>query len=403
MSLPENPITRNEMYLSKIAGEETQIPDHPVTREEMYLDYIARHSGDQPVVDPYPTEDSENLVASGGVFASEAEIKESIGDITDELGNTDISSIGNGKVTGAIAFLHGKNAWQSQTAGFHNEIYRGNNITNYLTDGSLWNRIKGAGGYELFEDLYLGDYITVGNNSYAIVDFDYYIRCGSVDITEHHVVMMPTANMNIPEGTVLYGSEDTLELLTTANVGETVTYQEGASLFKWNATKEDPNTHTTKGGYKYSRIRQVIMKAADTIVTNAFGVNHVKPITVLYHNPSDENASGVASGWTWFADDDWSSATRKSICDLPNETQIYGQQVWGRGSAYTNMGYEVGIDKFQFSICALHRVFVNIRAVWWLRSVYSAAIAAYVGGNGNANYGGSASTFGVRPRFLLVG
>lgn len=45
MSLPSNPITRQERYLSKIAGEETSIPDYPITREEQYLDYIARHGG----------------------------------------------------------------------------------------------------------------------------------------------------------------------------------------------------------------------------------------------------------------------------------------------------------------------------------------------------------------------
>jgi hypothetical protein len=289
-------------------------------------------------------------------------------------------------------------------AGFHNSIYRGKNITSYLTDGSLWNRIKGAGGYELFADLFLGDYITVGSNSYAIVDFDYYIRCGQTDINEHHIVMMPTGNMNIPAGTTLYGTSDTLTFINTANAGVEVSSQESATAFKWNATMENPNAHTTAGGYKFSRMRTVIMKAADTIVVNAFGSAHVKPITVLYYNPSAATDSGLANGWAWFDSTDWSSDTRKSICDLPNETQVYGQQVWGRGSVYTNVGYEVGIDKFQFAIFALQRNFADTRATWWLRSVHSAAYAAYVSYAGDASYdGGSAYAFGVRPRFLLVG
>lgn len=45
MSLPENPITREEQYLSKIAGQGFPIPDYPITREEQYLDYIAKHGG----------------------------------------------------------------------------------------------------------------------------------------------------------------------------------------------------------------------------------------------------------------------------------------------------------------------------------------------------------------------
>ena len=291
----------------------------------------------------------------------------------------------------------------SNEAGFHNGIYRGKNITSYLTDGSLWNRIKGASGYKLFDDLYVGDYITVGNNSYAIVDFDYYLRCGSTSVGDHHIVMMPTGNMNIPEGTALYGASGTLQFINTANAGVEVSPQENATAFKWNATMENPNTNSTAGGYKYSRMRQVIMKAANTIVINAFGAAHVKPIMPIYPNPANETASGIASGWAWFNSTDQTDPLAQSICDLPNETQIYGQQVWGRGTAYQNVGYEVGIDKMQFAICALHRPFVNTRADWWLRSVDSASHASGVNGNGLAATAGTAAARGVRPRFLLVG
>ena len=45
MALPDKPITRKEQYLSKIAGQGTDIPDKPITREESYLDYIANHGG----------------------------------------------------------------------------------------------------------------------------------------------------------------------------------------------------------------------------------------------------------------------------------------------------------------------------------------------------------------------
>lgn len=40
MSLP-NPITRKEQYLAKAAGESVSIPEEPHTREEMYLKQIA--------------------------------------------------------------------------------------------------------------------------------------------------------------------------------------------------------------------------------------------------------------------------------------------------------------------------------------------------------------------------
>lgn len=38
----DTPITREEKYLSKIAGDDTIIPTYPVTRVEIYLDRIAR-------------------------------------------------------------------------------------------------------------------------------------------------------------------------------------------------------------------------------------------------------------------------------------------------------------------------------------------------------------------------
>lgn len=294
----------------------------------------------------------------------------------------------------------------SATAGAHNGIYRGKDISSYFSDGSLWSRINGTNGYSLFEDLYVGDYIVINGRSYTIVDFDYYIRCGDTDFNTHHLVMMPTGVMSIPAGTVLYNpdtsaTQETLTFINTANAGVTVSSQETATAFKWNATMADPNTHNTNGGYKYSRMRTVIMRAADTIVVGDFGASHVKAINPIYPNPSDANASGLASNWTWFNNSDWTNPLRKSICDLPNETQVYGQQVWGRGNAYTNMGYEVGVDKFQFAIFALHRNFANIRSYWWLRSVFSASLAAHVNYNGHAHYYGSSTAFAVRPRFLI--
>ncbi len=42
MALPK-PITRREMYLSNMAGEDTPLPEKPITREEMYLNTIAEH------------------------------------------------------------------------------------------------------------------------------------------------------------------------------------------------------------------------------------------------------------------------------------------------------------------------------------------------------------------------
>lgn len=53
MALPENPITRKETYLAKIAGQEVQIPDVPITREEAYLNQIAKEGmGTKVIANP---------------------------------------------------------------------------------------------------------------------------------------------------------------------------------------------------------------------------------------------------------------------------------------------------------------------------------------------------------------
>jgi len=45
MALPNEPLTRGEQYLNRIATGEGTIPDEPLTRMEQYLDYIAENGG----------------------------------------------------------------------------------------------------------------------------------------------------------------------------------------------------------------------------------------------------------------------------------------------------------------------------------------------------------------------
>lgn len=70
MSLPSNPITRQEQYLSRIAGEETVIPDKPITREEQYLDYIARNGSGGITVDEEMSDSSTNPVQNKVITAA---------------------------------------------------------------------------------------------------------------------------------------------------------------------------------------------------------------------------------------------------------------------------------------------------------------------------------------------
>ena len=79
MSLPDEPLTRKEQYLSNIAGQGGDLPEEPLTRVEQYLDYIARNGGTgggsvDITIDSAPTQGSTNAVSSGGVYAALREV-----------------------------------------------------------------------------------------------------------------------------------------------------------------------------------------------------------------------------------------------------------------------------------------------------------------------------------------
>ena len=254
-------------------------------------------------------------------------------------------------------------------AGFHNSIYR------WKCLGSVYTaEQKAAITSGTFKDLFIGDYWTIDGNDYVICHFDYYYRCSDSDINYHHVVVMPRGFLN--------------GLSFTAATSNRGTDSPANGTACWNTSD------TTAGGYIGSHIRTVVMPACDAKVKAAFGASNVHAISELYPNSFASSTDGRASGWAY--------ASTDLVCDLLNETMVYGHQVWGKGSAFDKEGYEVGIDKWQLAIFALDPGFANIRADWWLRSVCSAAGAASVYSYGSAyNYAYAAYGLGVRPRFLL--
>lgn len=80
----------------------------------------------------------------------------------------------------------------------HNAVYRGKLLGGEITDEQL-ARIKDG----TFKDLYIGDYWTLGNNSWRIAAFDYYYKAygqngvGSETFTidEHHVILIPSNSL----------------------------------------------------------------------------------------------------------------------------------------------------------------------------------------------------------------
>ena len=75
-------------------------------------------------------------------------------------------------------------------AGAHNAVYRGKYLGSAVTS-EQWAAIKAG----TFEDLYIGDYWTIGGVNYRIAAFDYYYQTGDTSCTTHHVTIVPDANM----------------------------------------------------------------------------------------------------------------------------------------------------------------------------------------------------------------
>jgi len=278
------------------------------------------------------------------------------------------------------------------TAGYHNSIVRGKDITSYFTDGTLWSRINGTNGFKLFEDLYLGDYINMGvgvtaqetdqGTSYGnigsqyvtIAGFDTHFGNGGSSVVDfHHICMVP---------------------------GQ---YRSGAFHFgrhRMNAT------NTTEGGYAGSVMHTTVLGAVTSAgktyaqggtineqLYRIFG-SHLKTTNELLANSINATGynrlgtnSGCSNSWAW------------TNCQavLMSEVEVYGSIVW------SSSGYDTGNAKTQLPLFRLEENCINNRSsYYWLKDVASAPYFANCDDNGYAYYSNASNDRSyVRPRFLL--
>lgn len=235
-------------------------------------------------------------------------------------------------------------------AGYHNSIFRGKNVTSYLTDGSLFTRISSGS----FEDLFVGDYIVKNNITWRIAGFDVYLHKGDTELTKHHAIIVPDKH------------------LTTAQMN---------------------SSNTTVGGYVASSMyTNTLPSILDTYITPVFG-SHVIEIRNLLTkgiNATGYNRYGINSGCS----NDWAWYSRK--VDLMNEVQVFGSIVW------SSSGYETGSDNCQLPLFRLAPEFITNRSYWyWLRNITNASCFAFVDNNGYSNNGIASATGGVRPCFYI--
>ena len=229
-------------------------------------------------------------------------------------------------------------------AGAHNAIYRGKSLGSAVT-AEQYAAIQAG----TFDDMYIGDYWTIGGVTYRIAAFDYYLRAGDTDMTTHHVTLVPDASM-------------------------------------YNHVMNDSNV--TTGGYVGSKMYTTGLADAKATISNAFGSAHI-----LTHRQYLCNAvsNGKPSGGSWY----------DSTVELMTEQNVYGGKVFGAGNDGSTVPALYTVDKSQYPLFAFRPDLISNRQWFWLRDVVSAARFANVTDNGTALCTNASYSAGVRPAFSI--
>ena len=236
------------------------------------------------------------------------------------------------------------NAIATTGAGAHNAIYRGKSLGTAVTEAQ-WAAIKAG----TFEDMYIGDYWTIGSVVYRIAAFDYYYKTGDTSCETHHITLVPDGNMY---------------------------------------THVMNDTNITTGAYVGSKMYTEGLTQAKTTINSAFGEAHV-----LNHRQYLQNATtdGYASGGSWY----------DSTVELMTEQNVYGGKVFGNQLNGTTLPNSYTVDKSQYPLFTFRPDMISNRAWFWLRDVVSASYFAYVSNDGSASSTDASNAGGVRPAFSI--
>lgn len=238
-------------------------------------------------------------------------------------------------------------------AGAHNAIYRGKSLGSTVTTAQYASIKAGT-----FDDLYIGDYWTIGSVNYRIAAFDYYLNSGDTSCTTHHVVIVPD--------TCLYNAQ----MHNTSSGG----WESGAA-------------NTTAGGYVGSDMYKSNLEQAKTTIKSAFS-GHVLKHRIYLTNAV---ANGRASGGAWC----------DSEVDLMCEQMVYGSGIFSPVSDGSNIPTNYRVEKSQLPLFQHEPSRICNRNNWWLRDVITASYFANIANNGNATCADASYSLGVRPAFCI--
>lgn len=253
--------------------------------------------------------------------------------IKDGIGGTKIITVANAarELAGLVS------------AANHRNVYGGRNLDSTVTTAQRAAIQNGT-----FDDLYIGDYWTIGSVKWVIADMDYFYNSGDTTFTKHHLVIVPTSDL-------------------------------------YNHVMND--TSTTEGGYVGSKMYAEGLDEAKTKISAAFGD------LVLTHRDCLTNAvtNGYPSAIAWY----------DSTVELMNEVMVHGCY----HCAPMNTG-STKVDKYttaqhQLALFQVNPRLVNNRTNFWLRDTVSSTEFAYAAAGGGTQRSAAVNSRGVRPYFCI--
>ena len=229
-------------------------------------------------------------------------------------------------------------------AAAHNAIFRGKYLGDHVTN-EQWAAIKAG----TFDDLYIGDYWTIGGVDYVIAAFNYYLNCGDTACAANHVTIVPRKNL-------------------------------------YNHVMNDTNVVT--GAYVGSKMYASGLNSAKTTIANAFGSAHILTIRQLFANSvSDE----YENNGSWY----------DASVFLMNEINIYGGYVFKSFMHGASWAYMYSLDNSQYPVFTFDKTMIHTRQDYWLRDVAYSSDFCVVGSSGRCYVGGASASLGVRPAFNI--
>ena len=209
-----------------------------------------------------------------------------------------------------------------------------------------------AGDFSLF---YPGDYWTINGTDYLIGELDYYYGRGT---TQHHLLMVPRENVDKQK---MYGS------------------------------------NTVTMGYGASSMRNSYIKAAQKIVTTAFGQDHILSHKNYFGNSFDVSDTANPKAKSWVEVD--------SDVDLMSELHVFGAAgiVNSKEAFYP---YHNFYDDHQIALYKLNpgarKCADNTYTQYsWLRDVATSTSFCCITNTGASGTAGASAEYGVRPAFCI--